>query len=75
MILTAEGVVGAIVELVKLINFYNANLTPEEAHIQTARLARVLDFLFGWLDRHQVQSVGTPVIIPPTLTNPGSGLK
>lgn len=49
--LTAEEIVMALVEVFKLINFYNATLSPEEALKQTARVAVVADFLFGWLDK------------------------
>lgn len=46
-----ETIVLAIMEIVKLINFYNANLSPAEAKIQTDRWAHVLDFLFAWVDK------------------------
>jgi hypothetical protein len=49
--MTPDLIVAAIVEIVKLINFYNATLSPDEAKLQTARMAKVLDFLFGWLDK------------------------
>lgn len=49
--MTPDTIFLAIVEVVKLINFYNANLSPAEAVKQTARMAKVLDALFGWLDK------------------------
>lgn len=58
--MTPEAIVLAITEVIKLINFYNANLSPAEAAVQTARMAKVLDFLFGWLDRLGVKPAAKP---------------
>ena len=49
--MTAVAIVAAITEVVKLLNFYHANMPPAEAQAQAARWAKVLDFLFRWLDK------------------------
>ncbi len=51
--MTIEAIMQGLVEIAKLINFYNANLAPAEAAKQVARWAKVSDFLFGWIDRLQ----------------------